>query len=183
MKNFLIKVDRIILAGGDWGLLLSGIIILIMSFLTTYGVGRRYLLRNPEPYSYEISTIFLVACVLFALAAIQRKRRNLRVDFVANYFPPMWQGVLMDIITPVLGLVFVSIIIWKSWGIFLYSLQTAERSQSAWEEPLWPTKLLVPISMLWLGLTLISQLAHGLIDLIKRNTNIESRVDIKSSGG
>ncbi|MCR4393850.1 MAG: TRAP transporter small permease [Dehalococcoidales bacterium] len=183
MKDFFVKIDRIILAGGNWGLLISGIIILTMSFLTTYGVGRRYLLRNPEPYSYELSTIFLVACVLFALSAIQRRRRNLRVDFVSNYFSPRWQGILMDIITPILGLVFVSIIVWKSWGIFLYSFQTAERSQSAWEEPLWPTKLLVPISMLWLCLTLISQLVHGLIDLVKGKNRTDSRTDLTSSGG
>ncbi len=160
-------VDAIIGKVSDWGLMVSGVIILLMSFLATYGVGRRYILDDPEPYSYEISTIFLVACVLLALSALQRYKRHLRVDFIANKFSSRVQGILVDIVTPVLALIFVSIITWKSWGIFQYSFTIGETSQSAWEEPLWPTKLLVPVSMFWLLLVLFAQLIHGITALIK----------------
>jgi TRAP-type mannitol/chloroaromatic compound transport system permease small subunit len=178
VKYLFLKAEKIIDKISNWGLLSSGIIILLMAFLTTYGVGRRYLLDNPEPYSYEISTIFLVACVLFALSAIQRAGRNLRVDFISNLTSPKWQGILMDIITPVLALVFVSIIVWKSWGIFLSAVETGEKSQSAWEEPLWPTKFLVPATMFWLCLTLLSQLAHGIINLVKGQARVDTRIDL-----
>lgn len=180
MKNFFLKLDRIIDKVSQWGLLASGIIILIMAFLTTYGVGRRYVLNNPEPYSYEIGVIFLVACVLLAISALQRNKRHLRVDFIANYLSPKWQGILMDIVTPVLALVFVSIVVWKSWGIFLYSFQINEKSQSAWQEPLWPTKLLVPIVMFWLCLVLLAQLIRGIVNLIKGTPPVDNRIDMTS---
>ena len=61
-------MDRILERVSDLGLVISGILILVMSLLSTYGVGRRYLLHSPEPYSYELSTILLVACVVLAVA-------------------------------------------------------------------------------------------------------------------
>ncbi len=71
MKRFLIKVDRVVEVVGDWGMIVSGILILIIGLLTTYGVGKRYIFNNPDPYTYEMSIIFLVACILLALPGIQ----------------------------------------------------------------------------------------------------------------
>ncbi len=119
MKRFFIKADRVIEIVGDWAMVVSGILILIIGFLTTYGVGKRYIFNNPDPYSYELSIIFLVACILLAMPGIQWQRRNLRVDWILTHFSPKWQGIIGDIFTTVLALVFVSIVIWKSWGIFL----------------------------------------------------------------
>lgn len=178
VKRFLLKVDRIIEKVGDWALLVSGILIMVMGFLTTYGVGKRYIFNNPDPYTYELSIIFLVACILLCLPAIQWNRRNLRVDFILGHLPEKWRGIIGDVFTSVLALVFVSIVIWKSWGIFLYSFQVGETSQSAWQEPLWPMKLLIPITMSWLFLTLISQLVHAVIHLVRGTTREDTRIQL-----
>ena len=167
LKRVASSLDRVIERVGNWGLLSGGVLILLMSFLSTYAVGRRYLLNNPEPYSYELSTIFLTACVVVAVAGLQRFKRHLRVDFIANYFSPRMQLVFTDIITPVLALVYVVIITWKSLDNAIYSLSLWETSQSVWEEPLWPTKLVIPISMFWLCLVLIAQMVRGLISIKK----------------
>lgn len=177
-KKIVLKLDRIIEVVSSWGLMASSIVILLMAFLATYGVGRRYILDDPEPYSYEISTIFLVACVLLAISALQRNRRHLRVDFLANFMSLKVQGILMDIVTPVLALVFVSIITWQSWEIFSYSFSIGETSQSAWEEPLWPTKLLVPVCMFWLCLVLIAQLVRGIVALKTGEIRKEDKIDL-----
>ncbi len=167
LKRVASSLDRVIERVGSWGLVGGGILIMLMSFLSTYAVGRRYLLNNPEPYSYEISTIFLTACVVFAVSGLQRFKRHLRVDFIANYFSPRMQLVFTDIITPVLALVYVVIITWKSLDNAIYSLNLWETSQSVWEEPLWPTKLVIPISMFWLCLVLLAQMVRGLISIKK----------------
>ena len=149
----------------DLALVVSGVLILVMSLLSTYGVGRRYLLHNPEPYSYELSTILLVACVVLAVAGLQRHRRHLRVDFVANYLPPSVQSILINIVTPVLALFYVGIVTWQSWNSALYSMSIGETSQSSWEVPLFPIKLLVPIGMALLCLVLAAQLSRGIASL------------------
>jgi len=177
VKRFLLAADKVIAKGGRWGLLVAGFLIIIMGFLGTYGVGARYLFGDPEPYSYEMAVIFLVACILFALPAIQHDRRNLRVDFISNLLPPRGQNIL-ETVCWTLALVFVSIVIWKSWGIFLSSYRAGETSQSSWEEPLWPMKLLVPLAMSWLWLTLLSQLVHSVIHLMRGTTREDTRVQV-----
>jgi TRAP-type C4-dicarboxylate transport system permease small subunit len=160
-------IERIIERIGDWGLVISGVLILAMSLLSTYGVGRRYLLHSPEPYSYEFSTILLVACVVFAVAGLQRHRRHLRVDFVASYLSTSVQSILINIVTPGLALFYVAIITWQSWNNALYSMSIGETSQSSWQEPLFPVKLFVPIGMALLCLVLVAQLSRGMASLIE----------------
>ena len=167
MRRILQIIDHITERVSDLALVVSGILILVMSLLSTYGVGRRYLLHNPEPYSYELSTILLVACVVLAVAGLQRHRRHLRVDSVANYFPPNVQSVFINIVTPVLALFYVVIVTWQSWNSALYSMSIGETSQSSWEEPLFPIKFLVPIGMALLCLVLAAQLSRGIASLIQ----------------
>lgn len=167
LKKIFITIDKVIERVAGWGLLSSGIMILIMGFLSTYAVIRRYLFNNPEPYSYEISTILLTVCVVIAISGLQRAKRHLRVDFLANYFSPTAQVVFLDIIGPILGLIYVAIITWQSWKGFAYSFSVHETSQSVWREPLWPTKLVIPVSMFWLCLVLLSQLIRGCINVAK----------------
>jgi TRAP-type mannitol/chloroaromatic compound transport system permease small subunit len=167
IRKLLNRVNRIIEYVSDLGLVFSGILILAMSLLSTYGVGRRYLLHRPEPYSYELSTMLLVACVVFAVAGLQRYKRHLRVDFIANFLPATVQNALIDIVTPILGLFYVVVITWKSLDNALYSMSIWETSQSSWEEPLFPVKFLVPIGMALLCLVLASQLSRGIASLAR----------------
>ena len=160
-------MDRIIERVGRYGLVSSGILILIMSFLSTYAVGRRYLLHNPDSYSYELSAIFLTASGVLALAGLQRQKRHLRVDFVANYLRPIIQTLLADVVGPILGLAYVVVVTWQSWLNAQYSFSVFETSQSIWQEPLFPTKFLIPLCMFWLGLVLIAQIAHGAIEVVR----------------
>ena len=171
IKKIFRALERVIEWLSDFGLLASGVLIMIMSVLSTYGVGRRYIFNRPEPYSYDISTMFLLACVVFSVAGLQRHKRHLRVDFLADSFSTNIQLFLTDIIVPILGLFYVVIITWKSWDNFLYSFSIGETSQSAWEEVLWPVKLMVPVGMALLCLVLLIQLYHGISWLFHRNTN------------
>jgi TRAP-type mannitol/chloroaromatic compound transport system permease small subunit len=176
VKRFLIKADKVVEKVGDWAMVVSGILVLLIGLLTTYGVGKRYIFHNPDPYSYEMSIIFLVACILLSLPGIQWQRRNLRVDWILTHFSPRWQGIVGDVFATLLGMVFVGIVIWKSWGIFRYSISVGQSSQSAWQEPLWPMQLLVPICMAWLWITLLSQLIHAIVHAVKGTIREDTRV-------
>jgi TRAP-type mannitol/chloroaromatic compound transport system permease small subunit len=107
-----------------------------------------------------------LACVVFAVAGLQRQRRHLRVDFIAGHLPPGLEDMLVNIVTPVMALFYVGIICWKSWDNALYSMSIGETSQSSWEEPLFPIKMMVPIGMALLCLVLASQLIYGIKNLI-----------------
>jgi TRAP-type C4-dicarboxylate transport system permease small subunit len=167
-KRLAQSLNRIIERAGYIALLFSGVLILLMSWLSTYGVGRRYLLNSPEPYSYELSTSFLVACVMLAIAGVQMLGRHLRVDFLASRFPQSAQDTLLDIVIPILALFYVALITWQSWDAAWYSLVIHETSQSAWREPWWPTKMAVPVGSGLLCIMLIAQLVRGVNSLIQK---------------
>jgi TRAP-type C4-dicarboxylate transport system permease small subunit len=167
-KRFIQAVDRVIERAGYIALILSGILILIMAWLSTYGVTRRYALNDPEPYSYELSTIFLVACVMFAIAGVQRLGRQIRVDFISIRLSEGLQDVLLNILGPILALFYVILVTWQGWDAAWYSMTIHEISQSSWREPWWPTKMTVPIGTGLLCLVLIAQLCHGVTSLVRR---------------
>ncbi len=160
-------IERLIERVTDSALLFSGVLILLMVFLSSYGVGRRYLMKDPEPYSYELSIIFLVACVVLCLSAIQWKRLHLRVDFIANSLPENIQLILSGILVPLMGLFYIGIMTWQSWDNLWYSFTIGEKSQSSWAEPYWPTKLMVTIGAGLLCLVLIFQLVRGITSLVQ----------------
>jgi TRAP-type C4-dicarboxylate transport system permease small subunit len=167
-KKAMQTLDHILERVTYYAIFVAGIITLLMACATTYGVVMRYVFHRPEHYTYEIGIFCLISSVTLSLAYIQRQDRNIRVDFISNRFSPYSQGVLLNIIVPLIGLFYVGLLVWKSFGDAWYSLSIGDRTYSAWGPPVGPMKLFVPIGAGLLCLVLIAQLAHGLIALKKR---------------
>jgi TRAP-type C4-dicarboxylate transport system permease small subunit len=151
----------------DWAsrifLGLSGILIVIMVFLTSYGVIRRYAFNSPEPYSYEMNVIFLLFSFIFAVSAVEMQDRHIRVDFISNRLPEIAQQILLNIIAPLLGLFCCLLLTWKSLDNALFSLGIGEVSSSIWKVPLFPIKIMVPLGYALLGFTLLARIYKGLV--------------------
>lgn len=162
-KNAWEKADRILERVLRVCLVISGAAIFTIMLSTTYGVFRRYALNMPEPYSYEVSVILFLICIIMAIPIVQRHRRNIRVDFLANRFSSKAQFFLTNIFVPVTALFYVVLITWQGWENVVYSLQIHEVSQSIWRELLWPIKMVIPIGLGLLGLVLVVQLIRGII--------------------
>jgi TRAP-type mannitol/chloroaromatic compound transport system permease small subunit len=110
----------------------------------------------------------LLACVVLSIAYLQRQGQHLRADFLFNRFSQGSQAIITDIVGPLVALFYIGIIAWQSWDATLYSFLIHETSQSSWEEPLFPTKLVVPIGMGLLCLVLLAQLSRGVTSLVQR---------------
>lgn len=171
LKKAIQTLDDIIGRISYIGVYISGVLAVIMCFLAFYGVLRRYAFNRPEPYSYELSTIFLLVGVVLALPYIQRVGRHLRVDILANTFPGIIQAILLDLLAPLLALFYLVPMTWKSWENAWYSLQVGERSFSAWAPPYFPIKVWIPIGIGLLCLVLLSQLIQGICNLVKKEKN------------
>jgi TRAP-type mannitol/chloroaromatic compound transport system permease small subunit len=144
-----------------WMLAASGIMILLMAFTATYGVTRRYILHNPEPYSYEIGIMLLLWCFVLSIAAVQNEGRHLRGDFILNRLPWKMQKFINGILSPALAVLCSSILAWKGWEASLFSLRIGERSMSAWAEPLFPIKIVIPAGYGLLLLVALLQVVQG----------------------
>ena len=163
MKGKPNRLVRSIRSLTGWMLAASGLMILFMAFTATYGVTRRYLLHNPEPYSYEIGIMLLLWCFVLSVAAVQNEERHLRGDFILNRLPRKVQRFINGILSPALAVLCSSILAWKGWEAALFSLRIGERSMSAWAEPLFPVKIVIPAGYGLLFLVALMQIVQGVV--------------------
>jgi len=146
-------------------LVLAGALIVVMMLSTSYGVIRRYAFDSPEPYSYEISTMFLLFSFVLAVSAVEKLNRHIRVDFISARISEHAQNIVLNIIAPALGLYYSVLLTWKSFETALFSLQIGEVSSSIWAVPLFPIKVMVPLGYFLLVLVLLTRIYKGVTSL------------------
>lgn len=139
------RVSRLIERLAIWFALSAGILFLCMVFITSYGVARRYFFRRPEPYSYELNTILLLWTFVLALPLVELLDRHIRADIFIQYAPKGVRDFLWQIVSPILGIFYCSVLTWKSLDNAIHSFRAAERSMSVLGEPLFPIKVLIPL--------------------------------------
>jgi TRAP-type C4-dicarboxylate transport system permease small subunit len=137
---------------------LAGALITLMAFVTGYGVFTRYVLRNPDPYNYEIDSILMLACVVFAIAYTQKLGRHLRIDLLDRSLPETSRLILLNVIGPSIGLIFCAVLTWKTWETAWSALQTWEVTRGTWVIPTFPIRMMVPIGAGLLCLVLLTQI-------------------------
>ena len=143
-------------------MLLSGIMILLMAWGETYGVVKRYAFHAPDPFAYELSTMLLLFCGVLAVAGVERLDRHVRNDLVASRFPQSMKFIALRVIFPLLALLFVAVLTWKSLGDAMYALEIGKVSQSTWRLPLAPVKFVIPFGYILLCLVLIGKFCQGI---------------------
>jgi TRAP-type C4-dicarboxylate transport system permease small subunit len=143
----------------------SGIMMLVMAFLSTYGATRRYAFRSPEPISYELSKAFLLLSFVLALALVERQDRLLRCDLLLVNFPKTLKHIVLNIVGPILGITFFGILSWISFGDAMRSLHFGEVSLSAWPIPLFPVKIFIPIGYGFFCFILLIRLIRAVVHI------------------
>jgi TRAP-type mannitol/chloroaromatic compound transport system permease small subunit len=157
------KLDHWIGRISQYLMLVTGILVLLMAFLATYGVLRRYAFGSPEPYSYELSTICLLWSGVLAVAGVEWLDRNVRNDLISSRFPQAIRVIILGFIGPLLAFLFCAVLSWKSMENALYALEIGQVTASPWALPLAPIKFVIPLGYILLCLVLLSKICHGFI--------------------
>ncbi len=164
------KLDHWIGHASHLLMLLSGGLVLLMAWIETYGVIKRYAFHSPDPAAYELSTMFLLFCGVLAVAGVERLDRHVRNDMISSRFPERMKVILLKTIFPFMALIFCVVLTWKSVGNALYSLEIGQVSQSPWALPLAPIKFVIPVGYTLLCLVLLGKLCQGIV-LLKGGKN------------
>ncbi len=139
----------------------AGVLIIIMAFLATYGSLKRYAFNSPDPIAYEFSCMFLLLSFVLAIAAVERQDRFLRCDLLLERVPHSIRNIIMNIISPILGLTFFGIVTYMSYGDAIRALQIGQVSTSALPVPLFPVKIFIPVSYGLFCIILVMRLVLG----------------------
>lgn len=160
------KLDEWLGGISQFLILVSGLMIMTMSLAQTYGVIKRYVFHAPDPFAYELSTMFLLFGGVLAVAGVERLSRNVRNDIISSRFPFAAKVIVINMIFPFLALVFCAVLTWKSLDNAIYALQIGQVTQSTWALPLAPIKLVIPFGYILLCLVLVAKIIKGFV-LIK----------------
>jgi TRAP-type C4-dicarboxylate transport system permease small subunit len=153
--------------------LVSGSLLVLMAFTVGYQVVMRYVFRNADPYAYEAILILMLTCVIFSFAHTQRLGRHLRIDIMDRYFPKSVNDAIVNVVGPVLGLVFCIPLVWKTWEKAWFALQKGEITNTT-GIPAFPMMIIIPIGVGLLCLVLIAQILRYLVSLKKKDTTVEN---------
>lgn len=127
----------------DWiGRILSfGVLFMFLLMLSE--VIRRYFFNAPTVWGNELTQLIFGGYVVLCGGYILRWEGHTNVDILYGSFPPRMKA-LIDILTSFLFFFFAGVMFITGASLSWESLKTFEHSQSAWNPPLYPLKLLIP---------------------------------------
>jgi len=129
-------------------------------------VIRRYLFNAPTVWANELTQMLFGAYIVLAGGYILAIEGHVNVDILYSRLSRKTQAIL-DIITSVLFFMFCLMMVYYGGSLAWESLSTFEHSQSAWNPPIYPVKLTIPIGAGLLLLQGIAKLIRDILFLIK----------------
>ena len=147
---------------------IGGLFIVLMAFVVAYGAVARYVFRSPVALTYDITCMLMLSCVAFSIPYTQKLWKHLRLDLLDSKFPKGLSDVLVNIVGPLLGLLFCAVLTWKSWDASFFALKISEMTKSNNPIPTFPLKLMFTVFVGFLCLVFILQMLRYLFDVRRR---------------
>jgi len=166
------KIDQRLRSLEMFMCLLSGVAIFSLMVLAVISVGGRNAIGQPLPGYVDFIEQVLPMIAFLGISYTQREGGHIRMDILVGKLKgrPLW---IAEFITTFFMLLLMFVLIWGSWQFFDRSFDLERPYWSADSSldlniPLWPTKLIVPISFTVLALRLLWQLL-GYANAIRTN--------------
>lgn len=139
--------------------------VLLMFFLVVTEVIRRYFFNAPTVWGNELVQLLFGAYVILSGGHILKHNGHVNVDiFYARFSARTKAG--LDIFTFLLFFLFCGMLLLYGGQLAWESLSTWEHSQSAWNPPVYPFKLMIPLGALLLLLQGTAKLIRDIIILV-----------------
>ena len=149
----------------DWTGRVLSFGILFMFALVLLEVIRRYFFNSPTVWGNELTQMIFGIYVILSGGHILRWGGHVNVDILYSRFSVRIQAVL-DIVTFFLFLLFAGMMLVYGGSLAWESLSTFEHSQSAWDPPIYPIKLTIPLGAGFLLIQGIAKLIRDILALL-----------------
>lgn len=138
----------------------------LMFILVLTEVIRRYFFNSPTVWANELTQLIFGTYVILSGGYILRWGGHVNVDIFYSALSDRWKAAL-DIATFIVFFLFCGMLLYYGGELAWESLSTFEHSQSAWNPPLYPFKLCIPIAAILLLLQGIAKLIRDIVTLVK----------------
>ena len=157
MQSLLLGVDRLNAFIGKtfaWS-------IVILMLAICYEVFRRYVLRDPTTWAYDVSLMLYGALFMMAGAYTLSRNGHVRGDFLYRNWRPATQAKVDLVLYFLFYFPGILALIYSGWGYFYLSYLLNEHSSFSPEGPvIWPFKALIPI-------TGVMMLLQGMVEVVR----------------
>jgi len=124
--------------------------LLIASFVLTYSVFSRYLMKASTDWQDEASVFLLVGATFLCSAFVQALRGHVGIEFLGGVLPPALNRIRLAIVD-LACCVFCGFFAWKSWTLLHEAWVDGQTTSSSWAPPLW-----IPYGLMSLGMSLLT---------------------------
>ena len=146
-----------------------GVVVVGAVLVTTYDVVWRYLVGQVIVWCKDIEIFCYAWLMLMCAAYVLRLRKHIRVDIVPNrYLSPRGEEIVLIIGYIVFFIPFCLVMMIYGGDLLIKSIILGEGFHSAWQPPVWPFKLVIPLAAFMLFLQGIAELIRHFASVLKR---------------
>ena len=147
------------------------LIYLIMAIIAIEIVMRSFF-SLPTTWARDLSSWTLVFYVFLGAALALQRGYFVRVDVLHQRFPERLQAAITLVAGTALMALFSWVMITNGWDFGMRSMEHGEVPISgAWNAPVWPSKLVIPVGMSLLFLSWLSLAIRAALRLFSRSAN------------
>lgn len=103
-------------------------------FAVSYEVVSRGIFGSPTMWSFDVSSCLMLFIIFLGVAYVYQINRYVKIDFLYDFFRPKGRRVI-DIIEPLLSLVWIGILTWQTGKFAFDSLRDGTRSGTEMDFP------------------------------------------------
>lgn len=149
---------RIVTAINHWIGRWAAYLVIPIFLMLMAEVFLRYFAGKPVVWTNELSQMLFGVSAVLSGGYLMAHSGHANVDILSARLAPRARAAV-DIFTSILFFLFVGALLYYGAALAFESVQRLEHSQSAWNPPIWPVKLCIPIGALLL-------LLQGIVKLI-----------------
>ncbi|MFT0544978.1 TRAP transporter small permease subunit [Allopusillimonas ginsengisoli] len=140
---------------------LISLLVVFMSAFLLIEVFFRYVLSSPTVWANELTQFVFGFYAIMSGGYILAHRGHVNVDIFYSRFSPRTKAIV-DIVTSALFFMFLAALLYFGSSMAYESISNLETSFSAWNAPVWPAKLAIPVGCVLLLLQGLVKLAHDI---------------------
>jgi TRAP-type mannitol/chloroaromatic compound transport system permease small subunit len=152
LMKFLDIIDYI----NEWVGRIFGFVLVSLMLGVVYAVAMRYVFNRPVIWAMEVNRWSLLVAICLGCGYTLLHDAHVKVSVVYDLLTPRGKAIL-DLISHTAVFLICIVLVWHGGKITWDNLVNGYRSNSVWAPILWPSKALVPIAGVLLGLQCLAR--------------------------
>jgi TRAP-type C4-dicarboxylate transport system permease small subunit len=160
IKKILGYIDNVLIS-------VTGIALIILTFMITFDVFTRFVFNKPLPATVEVSELLMAYIVFLTLGYTLSLGLHIRVTVLFEYIPKSWIRVC-DLFCDALGIAFCALVTYYAWNFFMHSFTIREEMLAVIKLPWYVGKFAMPVGFLFFTVQYVVQFVETVMSFSGR---------------